>query len=767
MDPTQSNEREPSEGLPAEVTKLAIDDEAVSDGKTDGDDVPMSPEEMEANVEGQLRIEVSQCEQFIDQDLSIDRAKATRFYRGDDFGDEEEGRSQIVMPIVRDVIRATLPGLMKTFFGGQNVVEFSATGNSPNPDAAQEAADATATVNHVILNQNDGWMTFWGVFKDALRGRTGWLTWWFDRSKSIKARTYTGVSEEQLQAYASVQEMDEDVQVLSREQVGERPGQPGPEQPVMAPHPVTGQPTPTGQSQPGQPGPPVPVYEYTIRVISRKPKNQVCIDSVPPEEIIYSRESASIDGHRRPRLIGRRRMVTQSYCVGIGIDDDFIEAHGGMDNALSMNQERLARQPFQSAFGPGNFEGTDDQRFITLYDVYYNIDQDQDGVSELRHIIALGDNCKIWSNEYADDVPLALFCPDPEPHLMVGLSQADSLMDLQLMWSHVMRDVLDSLKLSIFPRTAYVEGQANVDDVLNTEMGGAIRMRAPGMVQPFTHEFAGQRAFPLFDLFDQIQERRTGIGKASMGMDGSALQSTTAGAAEQTISASQQMVELVARIFAETGMKRTFRGVLLLLRENQDHEMQFRLNGHDYRVNPSAWSDLDITIETGLGIGSQATKLQALTAHASDLQASFGSMGMDNPLGSLQEYYNTKKRILEIAGVRDVQRYLRDPSISMKQGKQIQSPKSPEQTVADAEIAIKGRMEDRETLKIILQDDRDRESLIADVHLRAANIEGQWGTRVNVAEIEAQMQREQTAASATLAAQPAPVGQGAPIGPPQ
>jgi hypothetical protein len=331
-------------------------------------------------------------------------------------------------------------------------------------------------------------------------------------------------------------------------------------------------------------------------------------------------------------------------------------------------------------------------------------------------------------------------------------------MDLQLMWSHVMRDVLDSLKLSIFPRTAFVEGQANVDDILNTEMGGAIRMRAPGMVQPFNHEFAGQKAFPLFDLFDKIQERRTGVGAATMGMDGSALQSTTAQAAQQSISASQQMVELIARIFAETGMKRTFKGVYQLLVENEDHEMQFRLNGRDYTVNPSKWGDLDIAIDTGLGLGSEATKLQALSAHAEYISSTLGAMGIDNPMASLQELYNTRKKMLEIAGIRDIQRYMRDPGMSMQQGKKIQSPKSPEQTVADAEIQIKGRIEDRQTLSIILEDDRVREQQIMDLALRAADIAGKYGTQVDVQSIRALMAREKHDADATLAAQAPPVG---------
>lgn len=755
-DPMDSEEK--GEAPPFESAGVAVQVEH------DPDEIPETAEEIEARIQGSLRDEVALCEQFIDSDISIDRAQATRYYRGDDFGDEEEGRSQMVMPIVRDAVRATLPGLMKTFFGGQNVVEFSAAGNGPSSQDSQDADDATATVNHVILNQNEGWLLFYGVFKDALRNKTGWVTWWQDKSPKVSGCTYSGVTEEQLQAYASVQEEGEDVQIVNKKQVGENPGQPGPPQPVMMTDPATGQPRATSQMQPGQPGPPVPVYEYTIRVVTSKKQNRTCVDSVPPEEIIYSRESSSIDGHRRPRLIGRRRSATRSEMQGLGISEEFLDENAGVSNTLSWNTERLTRQPLSSAMQSLELTGTEDQRTSTLYDLYYCVDMDGDGISELRHIVAVGENVKIWSNEYADEVPLALFCPDPEPHLMVGLSQADSLMDLQLMWSHVMRDVMDSLKLSIFPRTAYVEGQANVDDVLNTEMGAAIRMRAPGMVQPFTHDFTGQQAFPLFDLFDKIQERRTGVSAATMGMDGSALQSTTAGAAQASISASQQMIELIARIFAETGMKRVFKGVLRLVRDNQDSEMQFRLNGRNYKVNPSKWGELDVGIDTGLGVGSESTKLNALTAHADYLQGQLGSMGIDNPMSSLVELYNTRKKILEIAGIRDIQRYMRDPSAPASQGKQIQSPQSPEQVVADAEIKIKGRVEDRQTLAIILEDERVREKQDQDLYLGAAEISGKYGTQVDMQAIKAMMHSEKLAAAHTLAIQTQPAAPDAPGG---
>ncbi len=90
---------------------------------------------------------------------------------------------------------------------------------------------------------------------------------------------------------------------------------------------------------------------------------------------------------------------------------------------------------------------------------------------------------------------------------------ADVVMDIQRIKSNVQRGILDSLAQSIHPRTAIVEGQANMEDVLNTEVGAVIRMRAPGMVQPFTTPFVGQAAFPMLDYLDDIKQTRTGISR--------------------------------------------------------------------------------------------------------------------------------------------------------------------------------------------------------------------------------------------------------------
>lgn len=717
---------------------------------------PLDDDAVSAALQSELQIAVS----FIDTELGPQRALATKYYRGEPFGDEEQGRSKIVMPLVRDTARATLPSLMRTFFGGINVVEFS-PGSDASSAAAQMASDATATVNHVLMNQNPGFLTFWSVFKDALVRKTGWVTWWWDTSINVSAKYYSGVTEEQLNDLAAVQDHHEHIDILGKEQVGTHT-QPGPAQPEVVQHPVDGSPVMTGRMVPGQPVQ-VPIFNYSLRITKKAPRNKVSVCAVPPEEVIFSPECADIDGERAPLLIGRRQEKIRGDLIAMGIPDDLIDESGGGDTSLSTNVEVLARAPQQ--FISGNRAGqTKDQQKIPLYDLYYRIDADQDGITELRHIIAVGSNLKIWKNDYADEVQLALFCPDPEPHVLVGLSQAETIMDLQLINSHITRDVLDSLKASIFPRTAYVEGQVNTDDILNTEIGAAIRMRQPNMVQEFSHEFTGQRALPLFDLFDQVREQRTGIGRAAMGMNAGALQSTTPEAAMQTLTAAQSQIELTARIFAETGMKRVCKGVLKLLCQYQNHDMQFRLNGRDFTVNPSKWDvDLDVSVDTGLGTGNVGNKLQALTFTATQQQGFISGMGANNPMCSLQEVYNTQRKILECAGVTDIQNYWRNPKEAQQFGATIQAPKSPEATLAEAEMTIKNASESRAMLDMILSDDREREKMVADMFLRAADIAGHYGVQVDVAQIQGAMKLKHLEAQSALA-NSAPSGSPTPTG---
>jgi hypothetical protein len=346
-------------------------------------------------------------------------------------------------------------------------------------------------------------------------------------------------------------------------------------------------------------------------------------------------------------------------------------------------------------------------------------------------------------------IPFAVFCPDPEPHTFFGLSVADQVMDIQLIKSNIQRNMLDSLALAIHPRVGVVEGQVNVDDVLNTEVGGVIRMRAPGMVQPFSMPFVGQQAFPMLDYMDGMKESRTGITKAAAGLAADSLQSSTRAAVAATVSAAQQRIELIARIFAEGGMKRLFTGLLKLAVQNQQAERMIRLRGQFVPVDPRSWdANMDVVVNIALGGGTEQDKIQVLTNILQKQEQILQLAGMNNPLVTLAQYRNTLAQIVSLAGYKDASQFFNDPAQMPPMPPQPPKP-SPEEMLAQAQMAaIQADIQKKAAeLKLrreemVRKDDLERDQMEADLVLKIAEMRAKYGAQVDVAAIRADMERD-------------------------
>ena len=76
------------------------------------------------DLQGVLRLMLTDAIQFVDTELTPVRTKALEYYKGEPFGNEQEGRSSIVMTTVRDVILSAMPSFMRMFMGTERAVEF-------------------------------------------------------------------------------------------------------------------------------------------------------------------------------------------------------------------------------------------------------------------------------------------------------------------------------------------------------------------------------------------------------------------------------------------------------------------------------------------------------------------------------------------------------------------------------------------------------------------------------------------------------------------
>jgi hypothetical protein len=435
----------------------------------------------------------------------------------------------------------------------------------------------------------------------------------------------------------------------------------------------------------------------------------------------------------------------------MGYDQEEMEEYAGYGGSAldpESYEEQEARNPFDNMVYPDrNDAGGKDVLYVEHYLFY---DLDGDGIDERIRVCTVGNGLHVINTEQWDDLPICMFCPDPEPHTAIGSCPADYLKPIQAAKSQIMRDTLDSLGHAIFPRMGIVEGQVNVDDVLNTDIGQPIRMRAPGMVQPFSVPFVGKEAFPVLGYLDEAKENRTGVSKASAGLNAEALQSTTSAAVTATMSGAQGRIELICRHFAEGGLKELYKTVNNLVIKHQNAQDVFRLNGKFIPVDPRYWdSDKDLVINVAISKSSDEEKFQILNGLASKQEQIIAQLGPQNPLVNLQQYANTLTKMIEMAGFKDPQTFINTEVPPMP-------PTPPEPPKPDAaallaqaeaqkaQVQAQKAIIDAETdrMKIIMDDDRNRDIEEAQLRIKALELQAKYGAQINIAEINAIMERD-------------------------
>jgi len=711
--PNANSENDDSEDMSNETSMELPDGTEVSIEEPEMEDEQVEEPISEEELQNIVIAEIDDAQNYIDDDISPQRALAGQYYKGEPFGNEEEGRSQAMSMDVRDTVQAMMPSIMKVFFAANNVVEFAPNG----PEDVESAQQATDYVNYCLTRDNNLFNECYSTFKDALIRKNGIMKVWWDTEKDVTTHYFTGLDE----ATFSVLQSDTTVEVKDVEiTYGE----------TMVETPMGMM----GQTQPAT---------YDCTVVRTTEKGRLRVQSVPPEEFLIDRRARSIE---TAEFVAHRRYVTVSDLVKMGYDFDEVQDLGfeTLDD-FEGNQETFDRNPQAFVQITGRTDTT--SRKVLYIEGYVYVDMDGDGIAELCRVCVAGSANKILHWEPCDFIPFVDFCPDPEPHTFFGMSIADVTMDIQLIKSNILRNTLDSLAQSIHPRTGVVEGQVNIEDVMNTEVGGIIRMRAPGMVQPFVMPFVGQQAFPMLQYMDELRENRTGISKAASGLDANALQSSTRAAVAATITAAAQHIELICRIFAETGMKSLFHKSMQLIAKNQDAPRMVRLRNTFVPIDPRVWdTNMDVVVNVALGTGSNEEKMAFLGQVAAKQEM---LMQMGAPLADMQGYYNTLSQMMALAGYKDPTVFFKDPAMMPPPPPPAPPQPTPEEMLSQvqmeairADIQKKAAELELQREEMLRKDDRERDKLDADMMIKAAEIEAKYGAQVNTANIEALMQRD-------------------------
>jgi hypothetical protein len=701
----------------------------------EGEQIRMAGNEAmdEIELEGLIAGLIEEAQDHIDLTESPDRVQASDYYMGRPFGNEEDGRSQVVSYDVRDTVSLMLPQIMRTFFGAERVVEFMPR----QPEDVQPAEQASDYVNQVVLGQdNPAFSIFYSAFKDALVRRVGVIKVDWERREEVEHEEYSGLDDQALEALLS----DPDIEGSSIESYPDPDyvaPPPPPEQQQQIPPGAEGQQvSPGGEQPPQQQMQKAPqLHDVVIRRLTVD--GSVTLEALPPEELLIDRRAKSVEDNA---IVAHRRYLTVSELTSMGYDYDEMLDLASSEDEFGTNTEFLARHPL------GNYTDSENageaNKKVLYIEAFARIDFDGDGIAELRRFCCAGNHHQLLHHSPVNDLPFVIFNGYPEPHLWRGQSVADLTMDVQLIKSSVLRNMLDSLSKSIHPDTWIVEGQASLDDVTSNKVGKIVRLRAPGMMGELNKSFSGKEAFPMLDYLDQIKEDRTGMSKASMGLNPDALQSSTKAAVSATVSASQAQIELLCRVFAETGMKPLFKKILKLLHTHQDKTRMVRLRNTWTPIDPRVWdANMDVSVNVALGLGTTEERMQMLSGLASKQEAILEKQGTDNPLVNMQQYHATLIKMTELSGYKDTQAFWSDPK-----NYKPPEPKPPEptpdevfaQAQADkvrADIDLDKQKFALEQEKMIRQDDLNRDKLDAELAMKKDELENKYQTTIDQTEI--------------------------------
>lgn len=670
---------------------------------------------------------------YVESETVDQRKIALQYYLRQPLGNEVEGRSQVVTGEVAEAIDGALPALLRIFTGSDQIVLAEPSGPGDEPGAKQ----ATDYLNYIFLRDNPGVTIMRDWFFDALLQKNGIVKAYWEDKTDVSKEEYEGLSDDEL----AMMLQDPEIEVVSQN-VRQIPAI----DPAMA-ETITAA------------GGVVPTFNLNdVKIKKTKDSGKVVIENVPPEEFLISKKGVAIRGSRAAPFVAHRRQITRSDLIAMGFDKDQVNSLPSGD-ALAYTPERVVR--FSPGEQPYDLQSEEMAlQEVEVFECYILHDENGDGIAELRQVFYAGN--EILSNEECDYIPFYSICPIPIPHKFFGNSLADRTTDLQLIKTTVTRQMLDNLYLTNDARTWAVDGQVNLDDLLTSTAGGVIRVKSPTAIGQLAVQNVSGQSFPMLQYLDTVQQKRTGVTDMSQGLDANILQNVTAAAVASMQQAGAGKIELIARLFAEGGVKELFEGILHLVTKYQNKERIIRLRGQYVSVDPRTWANkYDLSINVGLGNGNRDQQIAMLQMVLAKQEQMLSQFGPANPLVSMGQYRSTLGRFVEASGFKDSAEFFKpitpeiDQALSNPPPQQPQMPPEVQALMAKTQADIQAQQAkmqaemqlQREKAALELQLMREKE--MAKLQLEQEKFKAQMALKQEEFQAEAQLKAMKVGAGIT------------------
>jgi hypothetical protein len=585
--------------------------------------------------------------------LTLERERADRYYMGDMEADlpAEEGRSQAISSDVADTVEGMLPNLIDIVAGADEVVKFEPVG----PGDEQQAQQETDYVNHVFMQENDGFRILYDFTKDGLLSKNGVVKVFWETKEEEEKEDYYDLTDDQFAMIAQqVLMSDGGLKIVAHSQRQDQ--KPGPDGQMM------------------------PYTCHDVTVLQTKKLAQARILGVPPEEFGIERNARDIKSCNY--CFHEVVTKTRADLIGEGYDEDQVmrlPEYTGLQTP-----ETLARDSvWEHASGGGTTWNTAAQ-CVRVTEHYVRMDYEGDGKPRLYKVVTGGDDGELLLKDGEPDVvewdviPLASWTPIPISHRFFGRSIADLVIPIQKEKTALKRGALDNLYMVTSPRVEVAEAMAGVntlDDLLVSRPGGVIRTKQPGGLTWQVTPPIVDSVFPALQYLDADLESKTGLAKQTQGIDANALQNQTAEAVNQVFTASQMRLKLVARNLAE-GVKDIFWLLHQIIQKNANEAAQVYLKGKWTEIDPRDWKTRNhLTIHVALGTGSKSQQFAQMMA-IGNVQKELLAGGKAHMVGD-DKLFNTASALTKIMGHKNPDQFFDDPSAKDPQTGQLLHPPAP------------------------------------------------------------------------------------------
>lgn len=505
--------------------------------------------------------------------LQVARTNSLKAYMAQPYGNEVAGRSQVVMSDVANTIESIMPTMLRIFAGGAEVVKVSGQG----PEDENGAKLMGELVNWQSQKCFNSFLVFYDWFKDAFMYRLGVIKRYWRKETQYKDREYKDLSDAEFEAILAKGNFE----VLEHQETIVAEGQIDPLNGEMVVPPV------------------VSHYLKGREVIEI---SQPMVEVLPPEEFIFDPRCKDL----ADSFCAHKKRVHKSEMRKYGLKDADIA-----DAVAEMSGENLKQERFRDLGGSNFLIDADDEDFIYIYECYYN-QYDKDGKPEPIKAIIMGNRVvEAEANKYGRP-PFRALSAIRMTHRVVGRSFADLVDEVQRLKTALVRYILDNIYFQNNGQRVVNPFKINMDDLFTQNVpGGIIRTKDANTpvgdaLMPVPVNPLPPWVFTFLEYADgSILENRTGVTRYNQGLDSKTLNKTATGIS-QIMSASQQRIELIARLFAETGVKGLFEDLIQMNLDFLDSPATIRLNEQWQSISPSDIDGkYDINIDVGIGTGTK------------------------------------------------------------------------------------------------------------------------------------------------------------------